>query len=177
MKRNLFNFIILNLFITLGFFSAYSQKNIDGGGLIKTEDGFLLITNRTPVSFSFEFKGNSIEPVESDHPVFTLDGKLWQIVDVSLSEFKVSENKSKKLTDEETLELHKLWESKYIENALNKKLTLLSEIVEIQDKRKAMIWSFEMPKEMVSDFSHQIFMTTIVGDRVVAINSSVNVGK
>ena len=156
--------------------SAYSQDS-SGGGMIKTGDGFLLVTNRTPVSFTLEFKGNAINPIESDHPVFMLDGKLWQVVDVSTDEFKTAENKSKKNTDEENLELHKKWESDYIGDSINKKLSVSSETIEIQDKRKAMIWSFEMPKEMKSDFSHQIFMTTVVGNHVIGINTSVDNGK
>lgn len=177
MKKYLSHLVILKLFLAIGFFSAYAQEDVSDGGIIKTRDGFLVIGNRKPSSFSLEFKGNSIKPIESDHPVFVIDGKLWQVVDVSLDELKTSENKTKKLSDEENLELHKKWESDYIGNTLNKKLSVSSETIEIQEKRKAMIWSFEMPKELKSDFSHQVFITTVVGNRILAINSSVDVGK
>ena len=176
MKKHLSHLFLLKLILVFGFVSAYSQ-DATGGGMIKTDNGFLLIVNRIPTSFTLEFKGASIKPLESDHPVFVLDGKLWQVIDVAFSDFRTSENKSKTLTDEENLELHKKWESEYIGNSLKQKLSVKSEIVEILNKRKAMIWSFEMPKEMNSDYSHQVFMTTIIGDRVVAINASVDLGK
>lgn len=177
MRKYLSHIVFLSLLLAFSFISAYSQEADKSGGLIKTKDGFLLINNRNQTPFTLEFKGNSIKPLKSDHPVFLIDGKLWQVIDVSFDEFKPATNQSKKLTDEENLELHKKWESEYIGNSLNKKLILLSETIEIQDKRKAMIWSFEFPKELKSDYSHQIFITTVIGNRVVAINSSVDAGK
>lgn len=178
MKKHLTHLFILKLILAFGILSAYSQEAPSGGGMIKTDDGFLLVTNRNPTSFTLEFKGDSIRSMEADHPVFVIDEKLWQVVDVNFGDFRTAESKSKKLTDEENLELHKKWESDYIAASLKTKLSVSkSEVIEISNKRKAMIWSFEMPKEISSDFSHQIFITTVVGDRVVMINASVDVGK
>ena len=177
MRKYVSHLMILQILLVFGFFSVYPQENSNDSGIIKTKDGFLLISNRNQIPFSLEFKGNSIKPLKSDHPVFIIDGKLWQLVDVSIDELKTTENKSKNFTDEENLELHKKWESDYIGNALNKKLSVSSETIEIREKRKAMVWSFEMPKELKSDYSHQIFITTVVGNRIVAISSSIDVGK
>lgn len=179
MKKYLSQILLLKLILIFGCLSAYSQNasGSSGGGLIKTGDGFLLVTNRTPISFTLEFKGESIKPLEADHPVFVLDGKLLQVVDLEFSNFQKAEKNAKKLTDDEYLELHKKWESDYIGNSLKQTLLVKSETIEILNKQKAMVWSFEMPKELNSDFSHQIFVTTVVGDRVVAINASVEIGK
>jgi hypothetical protein len=150
-----------------------ASKDDLGTFIIKTETGVLIIHNREKDSYSLEFKGAEFDPHEGDHPVFTIDDKLVQIVSVTNNNFwKPKANAKNEPSDNDLLEAHKVWESEYLGGELNAKLSVTSEIFDIERKRKVMYWSFPMPKELGSDFSHQIFLTTLVGKDIIALNAS-----
>lgn len=147
----------------------------DGLGIytIRTDAGYLIVHNREKDSYSIEFKGAKFDPHEGDHPVFTIDDRLVQVVSVSNNNYwKPKANAKSEPTDNELLEAHKIWESEYLGGELNAKLSVTSEIFDIERKRKVMYWSFPMPKALGSDYSHQIFLTTLIGKDVIALNAS-----
>lgn len=141
--------------------------------IIRTELGYLIVHNREKDSYSLEFKGTKFEPRKSDHPVFTIDDKLVQVVSVENNNYwKPNANDKKEPSDNDLLEAHKIWERDYLADALKTKLSVTSEIFDIERKRKVMFWSFPMPKEIESDYSHQLFLTTLVGKDILGINAS-----
>lgn len=174
-------FLILALFMTLaGSLNLWAQGAEDppreglGTYILKSEKGFLLVHNRQPISYTIEFKGQTIKPMESDHPVFLIDGQLLQVVSVEREKFlKPTAGSTKEPTVEEVLESHKVWESDYIGESLNAKLSVTSEIFEIMPKRKVMFWSFPMPKEAKAALSHYLFLTTAIGNDILGLNSSI----
>lgn len=144
-----------------------------GQYIIRTENGYLIVHNREKNSYLLEFKGTKFEPEEGDHPVFTIDDKLVQIVAVSKNNYWTPKAKVKKEpSDDELLEAHKIWERDYLAGELKAKLSVTSEIFSIERSRKVMYWSFPMPKELGADFSHQIFLTTLVGTDIIGLNAS-----
>jgi len=172
-----FIFAVCFVFGALSFFAQAGERTGAaeklGIYIIKTESGYLVVNNREKDSYSLEFKGEKFEPVESDHPVFTVDGRLIQVVSVPHKNYWTAKAGAKKEpTDDELLESHKIWESDYLGTALKAKLSTTSEIFDIERKRKVMYWSFPMPKELESDYSHQIFLTTLIGKDILGLNAS-----
>ena len=144
-----------------------------GTFIIKTESGYLVVHNREKDSYSLEFKGEDFKPLKGDHPVFVVDGRLVQVLSVpSKNYWKPKTDAKNEPTEDELLETHKIWESDYLGSRLNVKLAPTSEIFGLERQRKAMYWSFPMPKELESDFSHQIFLTTLIGKDILGLNAS-----
>jgi len=153
--------------------NGFAQDNKLGVFVIKTETGYLLVQNREKISYTLEFKGEEIKPLDSDHPSFIIDGKMIQVLNVLNENYwKPKEALKTEPTTEQYLEAHKMWESDYLSDAWKTKLSVTAEFLEIGQKRKAMFWSFAMPKDIGAPFSHQLFLTTLIGKDVVGINSS-----
>jgi len=178
-------FQMLSLIIVAAFSAAAAAaqtageksglKKDDGLGIyiIRTESGYLIVHNREKDSYSIEFRGAKFDPHEGEHPIFTIDDKLVQIVSVANNNYwKPKGNAKNEPTDTELLEAHKIWESEYLGGELKAKLSVTSEIFDIERSRKVMFWSFPMPKALGSDFSHQIFLTTLVNKNIIALNAS-----
>jgi hypothetical protein len=157
---------ILLLVLCVGLFTlnAFSQA-----AAIKTDDGILFVNNSTDKSFTFEITGKKIDALQSEKPMFSVDGKLLQIMIVSVSSFADSK---KKQTDEELLEAHKIWESDYLGNEMyGKKLTLETEKI-TSDGRQLLFWGYARPSYN-EQFSHDYFLTTIVGKTLVGFGSPI----
>jgi len=164
--------LILITLVALGGLSVFAQGKF-GTSVIKTDGGYLIVQNREKTSFSLEFKGESLKPLKSDHPTFVLDGKLIQVVTVSYKNYwNPAEKSAAEPGIDQLLESHKIWESDYLGEALNAKLSVTSELFEIDRRRKVMFWSFPMPKNLESTYSHQLFLTTLIDKDVVGINAS-----
>lgn len=157
---------IFLLVLCVGLFTlnAFSQA------LIKTDEGVLFINNDAEKSFTFEITGKEVKPLESQQPMFSVDGKLLQILIVSISNFADSK---KKQTDEELLEAHKIWESDYLATELyKKKLTLETEKI-ASDGRQLLFWGFTRPSYN-EQFSRDYFLTTIIGKYLVGFGSPIS---
>jgi hypothetical protein len=169
--------VVCFMFGALFCFAQAGEKNAAEGKLgiyiIRTESGYLVVHNREKDSYSIEFKGENFKPLENDHPVFVVDGKLVQVVSVPHKNYWKPKTEAKnEPTEDELLESHKIWESEYLGGELKAKLSLTSEIFDIERKRKVMYWSFPMPEKLESDYSHQIFLTTLIGKDVLGLNAS-----
>lgn len=156
--------------LTLFAVPLMAQEDELGTAFIRTGDGFLMVHNGKAVSYTLEFKGNDLKPLEAETVAFTIDKRIVQIVNVARADFWKSADA--KPTDEQLLQSHKAWESDYVADALKAKLSVSAEPIELAGKRKALYWFFPMPKELKSSFSHQVFLTTIVGNDVLGISSS-----
>ena len=171
-SKKYFRSSILVLYIAFFSLNIFAQEAV-GDFVLKTKDGFLLVQNFEKISFTVEFKGEKIEALSSDHPNFVIDGKLIQVINVPLENFwKPKEALKAEPSTEQLLEAHKTWESDYLGEALKTKLSVTSEIFETSSKRKVMFWTFPMPKTVETPFSHQLFLTTIIGKEVWGINTS-----
>lgn len=163
MKKNkliLISAIVLMLFSVLSVFPQSSA--------IKTDKGFLFIHNGDKKSFTIEIVGKEIKPLQSETPMFTVDGNVLQILTVPITNFT---NNSKGKTDEELLEMHKVWESDYLGNeAYKTKLTLETQKMTF-GQTKALFWGFKRPS-MNQQFDGDYFLTTIIGNDLIGIGSS-----
>ena len=180
MSKKYLQLLILALLFAFGSLTIFAQAGDKSDAqeelgifIIRTESGYLVVHNRKTKSYSLEFKGEKFQPIKSDHPMFVIDGKLVQVVSVSNGNYwKPKKDSPKEPTDDELLESHKIWESDYLGGELGFKLSVKSEILEIERKRKVMFWSFPMPKELKSDYSHNIFLTTLIDKDILGLNAS-----
>ncbi|HVE56470.1 MAG TPA: hypothetical protein VNB22_06545, partial [Pyrinomonadaceae bacterium] len=95
----------------LSLLISAQQKKTYGKVSIKTAYGYLFISNSSEKSFTLEIRGKDIEIInEGNNRMFIVDEKLLNIVQADTKAF-VSPNE--KLTEEQILEKHKVWESDY----------------------------------------------------------------
>jgi hypothetical protein len=82
-----------------------------------------------------------------------------------------------KVTNSETtLDLHKKWESDYLQNDIfKKKIDLKTEKIAIGD-RKMLFWGFDRPSDNTV-YDRDYFLTTVVGNRVVVLSSPIKPGE
>jgi len=153
------------LFVVLVLaFSAFSQP-----GAIKTEYGFLFVVNEKDKSLTFEIRGKEVKSLKGSVPMFMVDGKVLQILIVKKSNFVKND---KKLTDEELLEAHKVWESDYLSKEVyDEKLSIESEKLAFGD-RQALFWGFKRPGEN-KNFDRDYFLTTNMGNYLLGLGSPV----
>lgn len=146
----------------------FAAMNTFSQAAIKTDEGFLFVNNGDKKSFTLEIKGKVVNTMESSVPMFMVDGKLLQILIVPLTNFT---DQAKGKTDEQILEMHKVWESDF----LGKEVYLKTLPVETERmsfaERKSLFWGFVRPSKN-KEFDGDYFMTTILGDYLLAVGSS-----
>jgi hypothetical protein len=170
MRIRYFSLIILLLISGL---TAQAQGKSTGSFSIFTGDGYLHIVNGSDVSFMIEIKAKPIKAVKAgDNPAYDLNGTLIQVVLVPFENFMPSG----KATDSDAiLELHKKWESDYVQNDIyHKKIDLKVEKLSVGD-RKMLFWGFERPS-LKDEYDRDYFLTTIIGNRVVGLSSPIKPG-
>ena len=152
---------------------ATSQE--DGWTALKTDAGILFVWNRKDLSFTLLVKGNEIRPMDtSDNIFFSVDGLPFQIQSLPISNFAPDARKNK-LDDKAILFAHRDWEAKFIaEELLHHKLTVQTSVVKLTNGSEAVIWQFDVPKEVGGDARKQLYVTVVSKDYVILLNSIVN---
>jgi hypothetical protein len=162
--------LVVALFCRVG---AEAQQPY-GISFLKTDGGYLMVDNSEDVSFRLEFKGKNFEAVkELNGSGFLIDEVLIQAITARQTEFVKPAPEAKNApSDEQILQFHKTWESDYLGEQMGSKLIVTQENLEVRPKRKALYWLFSMPPDFESPFTHQLFLTTVIGKKVLAINGS-----
>lgn len=158
--------LLLSLLVLAFFVSAKAQADNNQQLIMQTQDGILVISNNADVSYAIEFKGKDFKSVESQNLMFVVDGRVVQLVEVANSEFAKTTPK----TDQEMLILHKDWENKYLNDTLKANAVAKFENVSLPGNRAALFWDYPMPAKMSEQVAAQLFLTTIAGKSLVAIN-------
>ena len=167
--------LVVILFCTIFSFECYATPQENGINAIKTADGFVLVWNRPDIHFTLAVKGKDVRPLNStEHVFFNVDGIVFQVQSVAVSEF-VKDAQKKKLNDMSILLAHRDWESQFIESTLlGKKLNVQTVSQKLSNVGEALLWKFEMPAlpevENVSA-KEQIYLTVVSGDHVILLNS------
>ena len=154
---------------------ADSTSQEDGWTALKTDAGILFVWNRKDLSFTLLVKGNEIRPMDtSDNIFFSVDGLPFQIQSLPISNFAPDARKNK-LDDKAILFAHRDWEAKFIaEELLHHKLTVQTSVVKLTNGSEALIWQFDVPKEVGGDARKQLYVTVVSKDYVILLNSIVN---
>lgn len=147
----------------------------DGWSAIKTDTGILFVWNRKDLSFTLAVRGNEVRPMDtSDNIFFSVDGLPFQIQSLPISNFAPDARKNK-LGDQAILFAHRDWEAKFIaDELLHHKLTVQTSMTKLGNGAEALIWQFDVPKELAGDARKQIYLTVVSKDYVILVNSVVN---
>ncbi len=154
---------------------ADSTSQEDGWTALKTDAGILFVWNRKDLSFTLLIKGNEIRPMDtSDNIFFSVDGLPFQIQSLPISNFAPDARKNQ-LDNKAILFAHRDWEAKFIaEELLHHKLTVQTSVVKLTNSSEALIWQFDVPKEVGGDARKQLYVTVVSKDYVILLNSIVN---
>jgi hypothetical protein len=154
---------------------ADSTTQEDGWTALKTDAGILFVWNRKDLSFTLLIKGNEIRPMDtSDNIFFSVDGLPFQIQSLPISNFAPDARKNN-LDNNAILFAHRDWEAKFIaEELLHHKLTVQTSVVKLTNGSEALIWQFDVPKEVGGDARKQLYVTVVSKDYVILLNSIVN---
>lgn len=172
MKINRLMFAAAMIFLLSLMISA-QQKKTYGKVSIKTNYGYLFISNSSEKSFTLEIRGKDIEVInEGNNRMFFVDEKMLNIVQADTKDF-VSANE--KLTEDQILEKHKLWESEFRSQAFKTKLALKTEPVKVKDF-KTMFWGYVRPLAN-EEYDRDYLLTKVVGKEVLALNTSIYIGE
>ena len=142
----------------------------EGFYIFKTENGYLFVLNRVKDAYQIEFKGAKLEYIDSHIPTaFNIDDKFLNLLHVLNKNYWGTKSVKNNPTDDELLETHKIWESEFLGGRYKSKLSVSSEIFNLESGRKVMYWSFPMPKQVDLDYSHRNFLTTLIGKDILGI--------
>jgi len=145
------------------------QKN--GWTAIKTDEGILLVWNEPGLSFSISVRGKEVKPMnDPEHIFFSVDGRVLQIQLAGIINF-APDAKEKKLDDKAILAAHRDWEARYIEGLLHSKVTVQTFNTKLSNGGDAMMWQFDMPKEVNAEAQKQLYLTLVAKDYVLLLNS------
>lgn len=151
--------------------AAASPQQEDGWATIKTDDGILFVWNVRGLYFSLAVKGKEIKPLDDpDHIFFSVDGRVLQIQLAAINNF-APDAKVKQLNDKAILAAHRDWEAKYIEDLLHGKLTVRTFNTKLSNGSDALMWQFDMPEGMNAEAQKQLYLTLVVKDYVLMLNS------
>ncbi len=152
-----------------------SLQEHDGWTTLKTDTGILFVWNRKDLSFTLLVRGNEIRPMDtSDNIFFSVDGLPFQIQSLPISNFAPDARKNK-LDNKAIMFAHREWEARFIaEELLHHKLTVQTAVVRLTNGSEALIWQFDVPKEVGGDARKQLYVTVVSKDYVILLNSVVN---
>jgi hypothetical protein len=173
MKLKTYFATILLLSISTSSVLASHQADGDGVAAIKTETGYLIVWNQPEIHFSLEVKGKDVRPMNrpaSGSVAFNVDGVVFQVQTVAISEFLKNARKQK-LTDQAILIAHRDWESQYLEQTVGTKLNVTTASQQLSNGSHALIWKYDKPKTKGSE---QMYLTTVSGNNVVILNGVVS---
>lgn len=149
-----------------------SLQQEDGWSAIKTDEGILFVWNQPGLNFSISIKGKEVKPLnDPEHIFFSVDGRVLQIQLARITDF-APDAKETKLDDKAILAAHRDWEAKYIEELIHSKLTVRTFNTKLNNGADALIWQFDMPKEMKAEAQKQLYLTLVAKDYVLLLNSA-----
>lgn len=159
------------LFLILTGLAAAQDENIRG--VVKSPNGILIVWNQPSNNFTLQVKGNDVEPVENRNLAFLIDGKFLQVVTAFKKDFLSDKQKKEDLDDKSILAAHLIWESSYLEQVVGEKLDIISETISLPNNKAAILWSFRTPEKDRGEVLRQVFLTTVNGESVLALNGAV----
>jgi hypothetical protein len=173
MKLRKYVATLLLLLVSAWSVPASPQAAGNGIAAIKTNDGYLVVWNQPDIHFTLGLKGKDVRPMSSPgtgSAAFNVDGVVFQIQSVAISEF-VKNAKKQKLSDQSILIAHRDWESQYLEQTVGTKLNVTTAPQQLSNGSQALIWKYDKPKTKGSE---QMYLTMVSGTNVVILNGVVS---
>ena len=163
---------VATLLLLLGStWSVFATPQADGPAAIKTDDGYLVVWNQPEIHFTVELKGKNVRPMSSPNTgsvAFAVDGVVFQIQSVAISEFHKNVKKQK-LNNQAILLAHQDWETQYLKQTLGAEVNVMTLPQPSGNGDERLLWKFTMPKNKARQ---QIYLTTVSGNYVVILNGT-----
>ena len=163
--------IALTLLVLLSVSNLRAQDN-EKGGILKTDNGILIVWNEPNNNYTIEIKGNDIRPVPDQRLLFFVDGKFLQMKTVGKKDF-LKKAQMKDLDDKAILTTHRDWEAQYLGGVFKETLKIDSSWQKLANGMDALWWSFEMPTKDKGQAKKQVYLTISKGDHILLLNSAV----
>ncbi len=163
--------IALTLLVLLSASNLRAQDD-EQGGILKTDNGILIVWNEPNNNYTIEFKGNDIRPVPDRRLLFFVDGKFLQMKTVAKKDF-LKKAQMKDLDDKAILTAHRDWEVQYLGGVFKQTLKIDSSWQKLTNGMDALWWNFEMPGNEKGQAKKQVYLIVSKGDHILLLNSAV----
>jgi len=178
MKYESMKCVVTTLLLLISTLNVLASRQADGDGVaaIKTKTGYLIVWNQPDIHFTLGVNGKDVRPMNrpaSGSVPFNVDGVVFQVQSVAISEF-LKNAKKQKLSDQAILMAHRDWESQYIEQTLGKKLNVTSVPQPLSNGSQALLWKFAMPKNKAQQ---QVYLTMVSSNHFIILNGTEETGK
>ncbi len=138
---------------------------------IRTAAGVVVVWNEPDCRFTVEIPCKAVEPLEHPaHFFIKADGVPFQIQTAKGKDILA---KPAAVLPAELLKVHRDWEEKSLEKALEAEIVPESEPLTLSNGDQALLWSYRMPAGMDAEVVRQVYLTRVVGEEVVVINAVV----
>jgi hypothetical protein len=140
---------------------------------VQTEQGYRVVSDGPGDAFTLEIQGDVVKQQLNLAPMmfFSVDKMVLQIVAPEIKDF-LQPRKRKKMDDRAVLTAHRDYESAYLEEANQFHVDIESTWKTLDNGRDALLWTFKMPSEHTQNVTEQIYLTTLAGDRVLILVTS-----
>ncbi len=166
-------FAALAFLILFTAITSLAQKEAYGNGAIKTEYGFLHVWNEEPDNYyTLEIRGKNIQRKSDGQIMFSVEGKMLQIVTIPIAKF-LGDPKNIKLNERAILTAHQDWEFKYLEETYKEKLTKQSSWQKREGSGEALSWDIVVPASAKTNVTKQVFLTAVKGNYVMMLGGVV----
>jgi hypothetical protein len=152
--------------------STLRAQNDEQGGILKTDNGILIVWNEPNNNYTIEIKGNDIRPVPDRPLLFFVDGKFLQMKTVAKKDF-LKKAQMKDLDDKAILTAHRDWEVQYLGGVFKQTLKINSSWQKLTNGMDALWWNFEMPGNEKGQAKKQVYLIISKGDYILLLNSAV----
>lgn len=181
MKLKAIIFVSIMMLAFTSFNSQTSSQNTDkqtefetGVFLFKTESGYLYVFNFEKDAYQIELKGVELKYFDEHIPLaFYIDNKFINLLFVLEKNYwKIEPNKANNAAENDFLAAHKTWERDYFSERYKTELSVTADIFNLKSDRKVMYWSLLMPETLNLAYTHQTYLTTLVGKNIVGISGT-----
>lgn len=167
------NLKIISLALLVLFSAANLRAQNDRrGGVIKIDKGVLVVCNEPNNNYTFEIKGDEIDPIPGKRLMFSADGKFLQLMTVRKKDF-LKKSRKRDLDDKAILTAHRDSEAQHLSGVYKETLKIDSSWQKLSNGMNALLWSFEMPAKEKIQIKKQIYLIVSKGDRILLLNSAV----
>ena len=154
-------------------FAGSAAAQSDQGTVVKTANGFLVVSNEPGNYYTVELKGKTVTQ-DPDCPVcLMVDNKPVEVVAVSKRHFL--KDPTEALDDMGLLIAYRNWETESLSNLYDSRLDPLTVWLKLADGSRAVVWSYDKPPRFDGDkdIVTRVALATVKGNHLLLMDISV----
>ena len=133
---------------------------------IGTGKGVLMAYNFPHSHFTIRIEGDNVRPANRPY-VFLVDNRALALTTVDLRDVNFSNCRD----ESDSLRAHEKYELNYLEGLTSKKLAVGGQKIKNNRSQTFLFWHYSMPPEMNVQLEHQFYITTIIGSKLLMLNT------